>query len=267
MVFDGQHFSKGAFDFACRLNEAEPILLTGIFLPSIDYTSTIVYYMGIESPLYYPMLDSEDEMIAENIKKFKALCEKNNISYRVHEKIAGTILDGIRHETRYADLLILSSELFYINLGTGTQNEYLHNTAHNAECPVLLVPEKYQYPSSVVLAYDGSASSIFAIKQFAYLFPQLTSLNTILVYVSAKGDDLPDSDYVKEFTARHFPSLSFLKLDIDPKHYFNTWLQEAGSSILVTGAYGRSLVSEIFKRSFVSEIIKDNSMPVFVAHK
>lgn len=267
LVFDGQHFSKGSFDFACHLNETQPILLIGIFLPSIDYTSTVIYYLGIEGPIYYPMLDSEVEVIAENIDKFKSLCEKNGISYRVHETIEGGILEGIRKETRYADLLILSSQLFYSNLGQGTQKEYLQDTTHNAECPVLLLPEQYKFPKSIVLAYDGSASSVYAIKQFAYLFPQLTSLETILVYASAHEGTLPRFDYIKELAAKHFSSLSFLKLEIDPKHYFKTWIEEAGPALLVSGAYGRSLVSELFKKSFIHEVIKDHSMPVFIAHK
>ncbi len=267
MVFDGQHFSRGAFDFVCHLNEIKPILVTGVFLPSIDYTSTVVYYLGMEGPIYYPMLEREDELIADNIEKFKSLCEKNDISYRVHETIEGTILAGIKHETRYADLLILSSELFYNNLGSGTQKEYIHDTAHNAECPVLLLPEDFEFPQSIVLAYDGSISSAFAIKQFAYLFPELCSLDTTLVYASARDNGLPDYDYIKEFAASHFSSLNFLKLDVDPKHYFSTWLDETGPALLVGGGYGRSLVSEMFKKSFISGIVKERHLPVFVAHK
>ena len=33
IAFDGTHFSDGAFEFARRVNELQPILLTGVFLP------------------------------------------------------------------------------------------------------------------------------------------------------------------------------------------------------------------------------------------
>lgn len=266
IVFDGQHFAKGAFDFACKMNEAQPILLTGLFLPSIDYTSTAIYYLGIEGPMYYPVLDREEEIMAENIKNFNLLCQKHDISHRVHEKIEGTILNGIKHETRYADILVLSSELFYSNLGYGTQKQYLQNTTHNAECPVLLIPETYKSPKSIILAYDGSESSVFAIKQFAYLFPEFTKWETILVYASDHKTELPDEDFIIEFAAAHYSSLSLVKLDID-KEYLSTWIKASGPALVVAGAYGRSMMSETFKKSFVSELIKSHSLPVFISHK
>jgi len=266
IVFDGLHFAKSSFEFARQMNETQPILLTGLFLPSIDYTSTAIYYLGIEGPMYYPILDREEEVMNENINKFKLLCKKNGISYRIHDKINGTILNGIKHETRYADVLILSSELFYSNLGQGTQKQYLQNTTHNAECPVLLVPETYKQPASIILAYDGSESSVFAIKQFAYLFPQFSNWETMLVYASDNKPELPDADYIKEFASAHYPCLTLIKLDID-KDYLVTWIRASGPSLVVAGAYGRSLMSETFKKSFVSEIIKGHNLPVFISHK
>lgn len=266
LVFDGTHFSMSAFDFISRINETHPVLLTGLFLPSIDYTNTMTYYLGIEGPAYAPLLDSEMEIIEENIRKFKALCEKKHIEYRVHDAWAGSILESIQKETRYSDLLILSSELFYSNLGSYTQRQYIHDTSHNAECPVLLLPEQFSNPQSVILAYDGSESSVFAIKQFAYLFPELATVKTALVYASEKHK-LPDADYIKEYAARHFQDLHILKLEVDPKEHFLTWLHHSAPAMLVCGAYGRSLTSEAFKKSFIYEIAKEHSMPIFIAHK
>lgn len=267
MIFDGQHFSESAFDFVCRLNELGTVLLTGVFLPSVDYTNTIIYYLGYQGPMYIPTMDVEEDMINTNIARFKTLCEKNNIEYRVHDKIEGSIIEGIKKETRYSDLLIISNQLFYSNLGKYTQHQYLHDTTHNSECPVLLLPEEYVFPVSIVLAFDGSESSVFAIKQFAYLFPELSSQETILVYASEKDNKYPDFDYIKEFAARHFPALSFLKLNTDPDFYFDNWLKKVAPAMLVTGAHGRSMMSELFKKSFVRNIINDHNMPVFISHK
>ena len=35
LAFDGVQFSKSAFDFARQLNDLHPILLTGVFNPSV----------------------------------------------------------------------------------------------------------------------------------------------------------------------------------------------------------------------------------------
>jgi len=33
LVFDGIHYSKGAFDFARELNELSPVFITAVFVP------------------------------------------------------------------------------------------------------------------------------------------------------------------------------------------------------------------------------------------
>jgi hypothetical protein len=39
LAFDGANFSEGSFNFARKMNEISPILLTGIFLPQVNYAA------------------------------------------------------------------------------------------------------------------------------------------------------------------------------------------------------------------------------------
>ena len=94
-------------------------------------------------------------------------------------------------ETRFADLLIIGSEIFFKNISDNDSNIFLKHTLQHTECPVMVVPEKFYFPSQNILAYDGSASSVFAIKQFAYLFPDLCDNKTILVYATEETGDIP----------------------------------------------------------------------------
>ena len=63
LVFDGNHFSEGAFKMANFLNEQEAILVTGVFLQPIDYRDLVGYNsMGATSPISvtpYPNDESE----------------------------------------------------------------------------------------------------------------------------------------------------------------------------------------------------------------
>ena len=268
VVFDGHHFSEGAFEFIRRLNEKDPILVTGIFLPVVDYAELLYSLGGMTGPLYYTDIAFEDTgIIQKNISHFKSLCLQNGIEYRIHPDLERHVISEVKLESRFADLLILSSELFYENLGKDTQENYIENALHKAECPVLLVPEHYHFPENVILAYDGSESSVFAIKQFAYLLPEFVNLKTLLVAAFTGNKNIPDIEYVEEFAACHFKDLTISKLEINPKMYFNTWLNDHGRSILVTGAYGRSVLSEMLKKSFITEIIQDHKVPIFIAHK
>jgi nucleotide-binding universal stress UspA family protein len=268
IAFDGTHFSEGAFEFARRINELQPILLTGVFLPQAEIPYLWNYTVGMGVPLI-PQLKTEDaELVNQNITNFQKQCTSNNIDFRVRKDFYDLALPELKKESRFADLLIIGSEVFYKNMGTHIPNEYLRDTLHDIACPVLLVPEKYDFPESIILAYDGSDEAVFAIKQFAYLFPELTYKQTLLVYAHKDvTKDIPDKNQIEELAARHFSDLTLCKLNADPKKDFSIWLMEKKSAILVSGSYGRSGISQIFKNSFIQNIIAEHRLPVFIAHK
>jgi hypothetical protein len=269
ITFDGMHFSNGAFDFARYMNECEPILLTGLFLPEVDYIGLWNYATASAGPFITPVMERESvEVVQANIERFEMLCTKHNIDYRVHNDFVDFALPELKKETRFADLAIVGSEMFYKNLGTKDPNEYLREALHLAECPIMLVPEKFDLPQSNILAYDGSKSSVFAIRQFAYLFPELTRNSTLLVTANEEGTKmLPEEQYIEELAGRHFPDLTLFKLELDPRKYFATWISEKKNAILVSGAFTRSSFSQLFRKSFVSDVIKDHKLPVFIAHR
>ena len=220
---------------------------------------------GLETE--FTVAEDEDAAVAKNIERFESLCKKNNIEFRVHKGFADFALYELKNETRFADLLIIGSESFYKGLGTDVLNDYLKNTLRKVECPVIVVPEKFNFPATNILAYDGSESSVYAIKQFVYLFPELVTNSTILIYAKEKEkQQLPDEVNIEELTARHFQDLTITKLELDPKKYLNTWLSEQQSPIFVSGSFGRRAISGLFHKSFVNDIIKEHSIPVFITH-
>jgi hypothetical protein len=127
LAFDSTHFSEGAFEFARRMNEMNSILLTGVFLPQVDYANLWSYSGGgISGPLYVPLVEGADaDAVAKSIERFELSCQKNDINYRVHKDFYDFALPELKKETRFADLLIIGSESFYENLGTGDPNDYL----------------------------------------------------------------------------------------------------------------------------------------------
>jgi len=269
LAFDGTHFSEGAFEFARRLNELQPVLLTGVFLPQAEPAALWSYADGMESPhLSAPFEGNESELVQRNISRFEKLCRSNGIDYRVHKDFYDFALPELKRESRYADLLILGSEVFYENMSTNKPNDYLRDALHDVKCPVLIVPEKFEFPESIILAYDNSEAAIYAIKQFAYLFPEFTNRETLLVYANIdEEEDFPDKIQMEELAARHFSNLTLMKLDVNPKKFFSTWIIDKKSAMLVSGSYGRSGLSQFFNKSFVKEVIADHQLPVFIAHK
>jgi hypothetical protein len=269
LAFDGTSFSEGAFEFVRQINSLNPVLLTGVFIPQLSYSNLWSYANGMAGPTYVPLLEAEDgDAIEKNIKLFEQLCTKHSIKYTIHKDFFDFALPELKKETRFADLLVISSEIFYKDLGRQNPSEYLKDALHSSECPVIVVPERFKFPKVNILAYDGSESSVFAIKQFAYIFPELTSQETLLFYASPSEDEkVPDNEKTEELVRQHFSNISFMKLSLNPKKYFADWINSNPDAILVSGSFGRSSLSEMFRKSFVANIIAENKLPVFIAHK
>lgn len=264
VVFDGYNFSPASLDFVQNLSLNTPFLLTGVFLSSIDYKTLLGYPLGVGG--YITAIEYDNELFVKNVAYFKEYCEKNGFEYRVHDDMGGDALDILKMETRFADLLVLGSETFFKDITISTPSEYLDDIIRDTECPILLLPEDYSFPEQLVLTYDGSKNSMYALKQFAYVLPELCGKEATLVYGSSKKEDLPNVDMLEEFATRHYSNLNILKLDIDPKVYFSTWLVNNKNSLIVSGAFGRSDVSMLFTKSFMTEVIKEHRLPVFIAH-
>jgi len=268
LACDGDNFSEGAFEFACNLNEQHSILACGIFLPQLAFLNPLSYEGTKAVPAYIPLISKEDtQVIEKNIERFKMLCLSHGIEHRVHKDFEDFPLQELAKETRYADLMIVGSELFYEELGVAKAKVYLESALHLSECPVIVVPEKYNFPQKVILTYDGSKNSVHAIKQFAYLFHELTSKQTLVLYSPQKKRELPEKSNIEEFLTCHFSDLVFSTSERDLKKMLAPWTNHNAAPIVVAGSYGRSLVSQLFKESFITQIIKDCKTPVFVAHE
>ena len=269
IALDGQHFPKGAFALAASLHQREPVLVTGVFLSPID-VSKIVAYTGLEAVPLMPSVVEGDysDQVKNNIELFRNKCIAEGMEFRVHNDSENLPLASLIKETRFADLVLISRESFFSNINKEQPNEYMQELLKKTECPVLIVPEQYEEPRKLMLLYDGEASSVFAIKQFAYLFPDKAGMPATLTEITATPDEkLPDQDAVTELTARHYSDLTLHEMPLENKRQLTNWLQEERSTWLVMGAYGRSLFSTLFKKSFADELINRVQLPVFIAHR
>ncbi|HET7898451.1 MAG TPA: universal stress protein [Flavisolibacter sp.] len=270
LVADGTNYSTNAFDFVRQLNELEKILVAGIFVPQVDYANLWSYAAAAGAgAVYVPLLEPEEnDDVEQNILRFQEQCEMHKISFRVHKDFYEFALPALKKESRFADAMVISGDLFYKQFNSANQFDYMQTALHEAECPVLIVPEEMQFPESNIIAYDGSAEAVYALKQFAYIFPELARNKTLLVYAdTVKNGAIPSRELIVELASQLYPDLTLLKLDAAPKKSFSSWVSEQKASLLVSGSFGRSSVSQIFRKSFVADIILQHQLPVFVAHR
>lgn len=267
IVGAGQHFPKGPFTFLGEMQQQERIHARAMFFRPVDYSSLAASTAGRNLEPLLELEDNEKELVAAHKSQFARQCELQHIPYSVHENDEQWNKATLIKESRFADLILISGELFFAEMDKNQPNDYLRQALHGAECPVLVIPENFSSVKHLFMAYDGSRESLFAIKQFCYLFPSLTDLPTQFLYVHDDViDSIPDLESVQQFSRLKFNAMSFSKLHLKAADYFATWISEKQDVMLVSGSFGRSSLSYIGKRSFAGDIIRDHRVPVFIAH-
>ena len=264
IVGAGHHFSKGPFAFLHAITENERAHAKALFFRPIDYAALAAASNNIGP--YLELEDNEKEVIAYHKTLFARECEQQHIPYTVHDNDSQWDKNLLIKESRFADLILISAEHFYAESDSSQPNQYLREALHHAECPVLVIPENFTDIQHLFLAYDGSQESIYAIKQFCYLFPGLLDLPTEVIYIRQDADTIPDLESLRQFTRLKFNAMSFSNLHFNAASYFATWIGEKKNVLLVTGSFGRSTLSYIGKRSFAQDVIHAHQIPVFIAH-
>lgn len=266
-VGTGEQFPKGAFAFLQSLQDRQDLCVTGLFFCPLDYAAVAAAsHVPIATP-YLKVREREKAIVDRQKALFHQECNLRHIKNHLHENDDRWDKTLFARESRFSDLVVLSGELFCDDSNESQPNFYLQEALHSAECPVMIVPEDYTPPAHLVIGYDGSKDSVYAIKQFCYLFPQYTDLPTELVYVRDEpSEEIPEMDKLRHFAQLHFSSLGLSKLHFKAAKYFSEWLNEKSPVMLITGSYGRSAFSYVTKKSFAEQAIHHHGMPLFIAH-
>lgn len=264
---DGDNFSAGAFQFIKLIRANEPLFIKGIFFTPVEFGELIpVSFMPIAQP-YVRLKEEEETMVEKSKQQFVEACRSARIKFHIHEKSEGWDRNLFRKESRFADLVVVGSSLFASEMLADQPSFFMQEALRETEAPVVIVPDNFDEVQRLAIGYDGQPETIFALKQFTYLFPELTDLPAEFVYAKAEGsDEIPDKELLEEYASLHFNSLAASKLHFDPKKYFSTWLEEKKNVMLIAGSYSRSMASNVFRPSFVDDVIRNHVSPVFIAH-
>lgn len=200
-----------------------------------------------------------------NIQRFKTACESKGIDCAVHRD-RGNPLAEVILESRYADLILLNVGTSFTANPEGTPSEFVKDVMSNAECPVVIMPNTFSSISELVFTYDGKASSIHAIKQFTYLFPQFKDLKTVVVSINPEQVSPEERYKFREWMHSHYNYLDFLSTEGNVEIGLVELLMERDKAFIVMGAYGRNMISNFLRPSHANAVIKLISQAVFIAH-
>ncbi|MEP7375713.1 MAG: universal stress protein [Chitinophagaceae bacterium] len=273
LAIDAINLDKNSLEFACYLAQLTKSKVTGVFLENLMSEERPVlkqvYGMAYADSVVDEKSDEHRvklELLEKNISFFKEGCINRGVNYSLHRDRGVPALD-LMDESRFADLIVVDAETSFNKRYEGSPTEFVKDILKNAECPVMIAPYNFEAIDEIKFTYNGSSSSVFAIKQFTYLFPQLHTKKVSVLQVNDTGEwKDPDKYKFKEWLNHHYTDFRFdaLKGDADT-NLLDCWLNRK-NSVLVMGAYGRNALSRFFKASHADLLIKTVRQPIFIAH-
>jgi hypothetical protein len=273
LAFDAVNPDMSAFEFACYLGRLTKSKITGVFLENLagEERPILKHVHGMTYVDWTINEKSDDhkakiELIEKNIAFFKEGCINRGVNYSLHQD-RGVPANELVEESRFADIIVADAETSFNKRYEGSPTEFVRDVLKKAECPVIIAPESFDAVDEIVFTYNGSASSVFAIKQFTYLFPQFHNKKVTIIQVNEEGEWKDTNKYkFKEWLKEHYTDLHFeaLKGSTDVKLF--DCLFKRKNMFLVMGAYGRTGLSQFFKRNQADLLINTVTQPIFIAH-
>jgi len=273
LAIDSSKLEISTLDFACYIAKLTHSGLTGIFLEDIPEKEKPVVKQLHGLP-YVETVDAEQ--LPENIEK-QRLCDQNIALFRQACQNRGVrckvrldrddLMKKLVEESRFADLIILNAETSFEKRLEGTPTHFVRELLASAECPVVIAPLSFDSVEEILFTYDGSESSVFAIKQFAHLFPAFADKTITVLQVKEAGEPKAETDgKIGELLAAHYQGVQYKEIAGDPKDQLFGYLIEKRGLFVVMGAYGRPLLSTLFRHSTAELLVKTINLPLFIAH-
>ena len=272
VVFSGPKFLFHVLEQAVSLAKQDGSLLVGVFLRPPTPSEIIYPFINeaslVSNAFYLEEAGSDDvALIKAQVALFSEACHANKVRFATHSE-GGTPVHELLKESVFADLIVIDAKADLYGATPSLLTTSLREFLADSHCPVLVVHEKAQPVENTILTYDGSASSMHAIKMYSYLFASLLHKPAYLVCVDeGHHSDLPNAAKINSWLGQHFTNLQTDVLTGDTKNVLSAYINKhEHNSIVVMGAYGRSAVSRMFRQSLANYIISQTTIPLFITH-
>lgn len=259
--------------FGCYLANLTQSRLVGIFLensiledaPSLQTIFGIPYVETITAA-DLPDYQERKSRHETNTKIFREICESQGTHSSTH-CVSHTLLEKIHIESKYADLMIISYDFAPNDSDLSRPSKFLKTFLLEAQCPVITAPHHFDGIEEMVFACDGGAASIHAIKQFAYLLPELedTKLTVIEVIGSEKNSAI-DTTKLRQLVSSHFANVHYEELGGKVKTALFSYLFNKRKTMVIMGAFSRKKALKFFFSSVAEPLIKNMNLPFFISH-
>lgn len=253
--FNSTAYKPKVLEFAGFIAKMTGSGITGLFLENLAQSGSQEAILG------------KKQLTERNIASFKEECESRSL-HPSAKREAGNPVTEVVAESRYADVIILDSSTSFTDVSEPLPTHFVKQVLTGAECPVVIVPNRSNVIDEIIFMFDGSSSSMFAAKQFSYLFPEFHEKKVTVVHID-NGQLLSENDKIKmrNWLKEHYSSIAFNTIEGDPAGEMYVHLINRKNAFVIAGAYGRNAVSQFFHHSAMELLIRTIPHALFIAHQ
>lgn len=269
LALDATNFSKEQLDYPAYIARLANAEVTALFLENTEqvYVPFSKYgHSGGHLISDEKSVEVKKEISNENIEAYKQACIQKGLG-GCFIRARGVPEDETIEASRFADLLLLSDNISFAFSYEEEPTKFAEEVLTHAQCAVMVLPKTMQEINEVFFTSNGSFSSMYAIRQFTYLFPHFRDKKVTLLYVTENEDEATKHKRnIKEYLQHHYTNVEFKVLMGSPSAAILSHLSKQKDSMVTFGAYGRSKFSQFFKKSKADNILNKLDTPVFITH-
>jgi nucleotide-binding universal stress UspA family protein len=269
LAMDGYKQNTYAIDFACYLAKLTHSRLTGVFLEGDSDTEEAETSWAAAQEAVGELSQGVaiSDPVLRRVRQFRDSCLVREVKAKVHRD-RGVPVSDILLESRFSDLIVVDPETSFRKVEKEIPGRFIRDVLLAAECPVVVSPYQFESVDEVIFAYNGTSASVFAMKQFTYLFPEFKHKRAVVVDVRKGEETAIEEQYkMKEWLSSHYQEVDLVLLKGDPSDELFGYLLERENAIVVLGAYGRGILSRFLKPSHASLLLRTLNLPIFIAHR
>lgn len=269
LVMNSHKADTKAISFGCYMARLTGSKLTGLLIEEVSLETASPAY---KQSYYKKTKLREDHSILMDtdqvMRYFSAECRLQGVTSDVYSE-KGTPLEKVLYESRFADMIILTPDLFLTSQNETIPTTFVKQVLSKAECPTIIAPGYFKEIEEVIFCFDGSDSSLFAIKEFTHLFPHFKSRKvTALEIRNAMIDETSESvTKMRAWLDAHYTQAHFRFLDGEVEDELFAYLLLKEHAFVVMGAYGRGMLSTLFRKSTADTVIRTIDLPIFITHR
>ena len=266
-------YSEKDIDFPAYLQKITDCSLLCVFLEDSVFESLPVFmadplFPAVDVTVMGTVATEESTKVLEDAKNaFIQTCINKKVKVQVHDDKGNPIQEVIA-ESRFADSILVKSSLSFNLMDDEIPSHFVKKVLSKAECPALVMPDDHQVINQIYFTYNGGYSSVYAMKQFTYLFPGFKDLPATVLFADDNKSisAIKHEKEMREWLDVHYSEYTFKILKGDPESELLVELLDKKNIIATYGAFGRNNISRLFRRGGANKVLEIIDIPLFITH-